>query len=280
MADVTVRGVRLHYQRLGDPDADVRVVFLHGLVMDNLASYYFTLANAAASHADVLLYDLRGHGRSERPTTGYALADMVEDLAALLDATLGARAVHLVGNSFGGLLALAFARQFPERVAGVVLIDAHVGGDGFGEQMASTLALTGEERDRRIADSFQHWLGRHSSRKRTRLAESAQDLVTRTSLVADMRRTPPLGADDLAAIDAPVLALYGARSDILEASERALSTMPRATIRIVPGCTHSLLWEATDLVRDAVIDFLTGAESSRDPAPTTALPAMPSEAGS
>jgi pimeloyl-ACP methyl ester carboxylesterase len=255
MADLTVRGARLHYQRIGVPGGEP-VVFLHGLVMDNLASWYFTVANAVAPRADVLLYDLRGHGRSERPASGYALADMVSDLLTLLDATFGSRPVHLVGNSFGGLLAVAFALAHPERAASLSLVDAHLGDAGFGEQMASTLELQGEERDRRIAESFKDWLGRHSDRKRNRLAASAEELVSRTSLVADMRGTRPLRAADLARLDVPVLALYGESSDLRARSEVLLAGVADCAVRVLPGCSHSILWEATDAVREAIVDFI------------------------
>ncbi len=122
--------------------------------MDNLSSWYFTVANAAAQVADVLLYDLRGHGKSAFARRAATRLDMVEDLAALLDACVPGRAVHLVGNSFGGLLALAFARAYPSRVGSLVLVDAHLGDVGFGEQMAATLTLEGEERDQKIAESW------------------------------------------------------------------------------------------------------------------------------
>src|SRR5262245_63111303 len=108
MADVISNGVRLHVQRLS-PGSGPVVVFLHGLVMDNLSSWYFSVAHPASRAAEVLLYDLRGHGLSERPASGYGLADMVADLAGLLDALQITRPVTLVGNSFGGLLAVAFA---------------------------------------------------------------------------------------------------------------------------------------------------------------------------
>src|SRR5437764_271578 len=102
MADVVARGVRFHVQRLGRGDrGGATVVFLHGLVMDNLSSFYFTLANPVAQVADVMLYDLRGHGRSERPAAGYTLSDMVLDLEALLE-TAGIKGpIAIVGNSFG-----------------------------------------------------------------------------------------------------------------------------------------------------------------------------------
>jgi pimeloyl-ACP methyl ester carboxylesterase len=120
--------------------------------------------------------------------------------------------------------------------------------------MAATLALDGEARDRRIAESFASWLGRHSERKRTRLADHARALVGETSLVADMRATPALTG--LETIACPVLALYGERSDLRERGERALATVPGARVEIVDGCTHSILWEATTLVRQRLLEFV------------------------
>lgn len=259
MADLVCRGVRLHVQRLAAPSlpADARTaVFLHGLVMDNLSSWYFTIANAAAQRVRVLLYDLRGHGKSERPPRGYTLDDMVADLAALFDAAEILRPAVLIGNSFGGLLALAFARAQPARVAGLCLVDAHLGDERFGTEMAETLRLEGEERDRRIAQSFASWLGRHSERKRNRLADDAQALVHGTSLVEDVASTPPISAADLAKIDVPVLALYGERSDLWARAESLLPSLPRGRIEVLPGCSHSILWEATDEVRRRTLAFL------------------------
>jgi pimeloyl-ACP methyl ester carboxylesterase len=254
MADVVANGVRHHVQRLGAGPRTV--VFLHGLVMDNLSSWYFTVAPAAARAADVVLYDLRGHGRSERPPTGYGLADLVVDLDALLGALGIDRPVVLVGNSFGGLLALAYAIGFGDRVAGLVLVDAHLADEAFPEEMAATLSLEGEARDQRIVSSFAGWAGRHSARKRNRLADAARALVGGTSLVEDMRVTSPLSGDALRTVTAPVLALYGERSDLRARAEARLGPLPRCRVEIVPGATHSVLWEATDEVRRRVLEFL------------------------
>jgi pimeloyl-ACP methyl ester carboxylesterase len=272
VADVTVRGVRLHVQRLGTPGEGEAskpvVVFLHGLVMDNLSSWFFTVANPATRVAEAILYDLRGHGLSERPKTGYGLADHVADLAALLDALGVSRPVVLVGNSFGGLLALAFARAHAARVAGVVLVDGHLGDEGFGAQMSATLRLTGEERDRKIAESFAAWLGRHSERKRTRLADNARDLVENTTLVDDMQRTPALVASDLEALGTRILGLYGENSDIRARSVALLAHAPNASVVVLPGCSHSVLWEATDEVRTRILTFLS--ERGHSPAGSAA----------
>jgi pimeloyl-ACP methyl ester carboxylesterase len=256
MAEISVRGVRLHVQRLGAASASATVVFLHGLVMDNLSSWYFTVANAASLRAEVILYDLRGHGKSERPPSGYSLSEMVADLDALIDALAVARPVVLVGNSFGGLLALAYALARPARVRGVALVDAHLGDESFAPRMAATLSLRGAERDRMIAASFATWMGRHSERKRNRLAQAARALVSETSLVADMRRTLPLGEGALSTLTAPVLAIYGERSELRERGQSCLRLLPDCEFLIVPGCTHSVLWEATADVRDGILRFL------------------------
>lgn len=258
MAEITARGLRFHVQRLGGPPAGGQpaVVFLHGIVMDNLSSWYFSAAPAVAAVAPVLLYDLRGHGRSERPPGGYGVSDQVADLAALLDACGVEQPVHLVGNSFGGLLALAFALRHPQRVASLVLVDAHVSDGAFGQQMAGTLKLTGQARDAAIAEHFSTWLGRHSARKRNRLASTARALVEDTSLVADLQGAVPFSEERLRTLERPVLALYGERSDIRDRGEALARLLPDCTLRILPGCSHSVIWEATAQVRQAIVDWV------------------------
>jgi pimeloyl-ACP methyl ester carboxylesterase len=255
LADLELRGVRHHVQRLGR--GDHKVIFLHGLVMDNLSSFYFTLANPVAEFAEAVLYDLRGHGLSERPGAGYTVDSLVADLATLFDQLALERAT-LVGNSFGGLLALAFAVQHPARVGRLALIDAHDGTLGWAAQMAETLALRGDARDSKIAESFQAWLGRHSERKRTRLAQAAEALVEGTTLIDDLRGSPPLTRAQLATIRCPTLALYGERSDVRDRGEELARTLADCTLRVLPGCTHSVLWEATAEVKREIVAFVRG----------------------
>ncbi len=247
MAEVVANGVRHHVQRLGRGPRTV--VFVHGRGMDNQSSFYVTQGTTIATPHAGGLYAQRGHGLSERPASGYGVDQLVDDLRALLDALDLGRPVDLVGNSFGGTLALAFAAAHPARVASLALIDAHDGADGWSAQMTATLALRGEARDEKIAESFQSWLGRHSERKRTRLAQHAEALVERTSLVEDLARSRPLDHAALARVEVPVLALYGERSDVRARGLALARALPRCTLEILPGCSHSVLWEATADVR-------------------------------
>ncbi|WP_141733412.1 alpha/beta fold hydrolase [Oligoflexus tunisiensis] len=255
MSFLSVDGVQLHYQVLApvNPRPGVMLVFLHGLVMDNLSSWFFTVANQAAQEARVLLYDLRGHGMSDRPRQGYGLAQHLTDLQKLLDHVAPDDQVILIGNSFGGLLALNFARYFPERTAGLVLIDAQINDQVWRDDMMNSLRLEGEARQEKIAANFQNWLGRHSERKSNRLARNAYELVHETTLLDDLYASPYTHDTDLEKITAPVLAVYGGNSDIIGNAECLARHLPSCRIQIFAGCTHSVLWEQTETLRDVIL---------------------------
>ncbi len=257
MPEVVVGGLRLHVQDLGDAAAPVApVLFLHGLVMDNLSSWFFTVAGKAAARRRVILYDLRGHGRSERPAQGYELTTLVAECEGVLEALGVDRPVAVVGNSFGGLLGLTLALTRPDRVASLALVDGLLPEPGWAEAMIRTLSLEGEAADRRIASSFASWLGRHSARKRNRLAASARALVQETRLLQDLRASPSFSDEAYERIMLPVLALYGEHSDQRPAGERLCARLPDGRLEIVPGATHSVLWEATDALTERLLQWL------------------------
>jgi len=260
MADVFANGLTHHVQRIGVSEGRV-VVFIHGLVMDNLSSWYFSVANRVAEARPCLLYDLRGHGYTERPSRGYDLMSFCTDLASLLDAQNVSDPVDIVGNSFGGLLGLVFAQRHPQRVASLVLVDALLPEPGWSDAMTATLSLQGQERDQQIVKQFSSWLGRNSQRKRNRLARQASGLVEDTTLLEDIRNSPTFPDSAWSDISCPVLALYGAQSDQRDRGERLHNVLPACTLEVLDGCTHSILWEATEHLRDRVLLWMNEVAS-------------------
>src|SRR5690242_4318678 len=112
-------GLKIHYQRVGQgPD----LVTIHGLT-GNLAVWHLKIVPLLWDHFRILTYDLRGHGYSDMPTTGYTATDMASDLEGLLD-DLGIERADLVGHSFGADTALYFALGYPRRTGRVVAIEA------------------------------------------------------------------------------------------------------------------------------------------------------------
>jgi pimeloyl-ACP methyl ester carboxylesterase len=118
MPKKSANGVNLHYITVGmGPD----VVMLHGF-LGNLAVWHLYMTPILRREHRVTTYDLRGHGYSDVPPTGYTAADMAEDLRGFLDA-MGIQRPILVGHSFGADIAMYFSLLYPERVAKLVALE-------------------------------------------------------------------------------------------------------------------------------------------------------------
>ncbi len=116
----SVNQINLHYLEYqgGAPT----IVLLHGLTA-NAHSFDGLMGAGLTPRFHVVAPDLRGRGLSDKPATGYAIADHAADVIGLLDA-LGLEQVVLGGHSYGGLLSIYIAGHFPARVSKLVVIDA------------------------------------------------------------------------------------------------------------------------------------------------------------
>lgn len=117
---VTANGVKLHYLDWGGRK-ERTLLFLAGV--GNSAHIFDDIAPQFTDRFHVLALTRRGHGQSERPTTGYDLPTLTEDIRQFLD-QLNIRRVTLVGHSFAGDEMTRFARMYPERVDRLVYLDA------------------------------------------------------------------------------------------------------------------------------------------------------------
>lgn len=258
--EVVSNGVRLHVQHLNPVPAGGRqappVVFLHGLGMDNMASFYYTVAGAVAkTGAEAVLYDLRGHGDSERPRTGYTMEDSVADLTGLLDALTIPGPVHLIGNSYGGTIALDFAVASPERVASIVLIEAHFNVDGWSEQIAAERERVAQVVAEMGEENLQAWI-RRFGRKVVKSMDALTDLANHTSFYPDLTKARPVPREQLRALTCPVRAVYGENSDVRDFSRQLADLLPHASLTVVEGVGHSVLMDATPQVREIVVNWL------------------------
>lgn len=125
---VTVRGVKLHVRRWGNPDAPT-LFMLHGW-MDVSASFQFVV-DALGGDWQVIAPDARGFGLSDWPVAErggghYWFHEYLSDLEALLDRYAPTGQVNLVGHSMGANVACLYAGARPERVRRVVDLE------GFG----------------------------------------------------------------------------------------------------------------------------------------------------
>ncbi|MDJ0396001.1 alpha/beta hydrolase [Rhodococcus sp. G-MC3] len=111
---VTDDGAELHVRVYGDPDAPP-MVFSHGWTCS--ADYWIPQINAFAENYQVIVYDQRGHGRSDVGTRPLGPDVLADDLADILAATVSEdNKTVLVGHSMGGMSIMAWAGRYPEQV--------------------------------------------------------------------------------------------------------------------------------------------------------------------
>ncbi len=120
---VTVRGLAIAYDRAGQGPP---LVLLHGIGAH--ASAWRTQLDGLADAFDVLAWDAPGYGRSSDPPGDWPMGEYADVLAGFLD-SLDIPKAHLLGQSWGGVLAQEFYGRYADRVASLILSDTTLGGD-------------------------------------------------------------------------------------------------------------------------------------------------------
>jgi pimeloyl-ACP methyl ester carboxylesterase len=122
---VSVNGVQLFVRRFGDPALPMLVVIHGGPTWDH--TYLLPAADELADSAHVVMFDLRGCGRSSRtppvgnlPVTALQPDYLADDTAALVR-QLGAGRADILGFSYGGMIAMRVVEQHPQAVRSVIL---------------------------------------------------------------------------------------------------------------------------------------------------------------
>jgi pimeloyl-ACP methyl ester carboxylesterase len=124
MQKVLANGLSLAYQRAGSGPA---LVLLHGFSLDS-RSWRPQLEGLSDSFT-VIAWDAPGAGESQDPPVSFGIGDWADALAAVLDAA-GVRQAHVVGLSWGGLLAQEFYRRHRSRLRSLILVDTYAGWTG------------------------------------------------------------------------------------------------------------------------------------------------------
>jgi pimeloyl-ACP methyl ester carboxylesterase len=121
VGETVVGGVKLAWQQMGEgPD----LVFVHGLAASR-AFWFAQYALPLQQHYRCTMYDLRGHGYSDKAASGYSSTALAADLAGLLD-DIGIERCHLVGHSYGGGVALEYTAAHPRRVQSLCVMDTKI----------------------------------------------------------------------------------------------------------------------------------------------------------
>lgn len=272
---VTVNGSRLFIEVFGQKLAKdgprtierPTVVALHGGPSDHV--HMLSMIAALTEVAQVVLYDHRGCGRSERSNPGsWTLDQWGDDVRGLCD-VLGIEAPIVMGHSFGGFVAQSYAIRHPGHASRLVLsgtgprFDAAISSEGFRRQGgdaagAAFAAFAARPNAETVADFATHCRRLYSIRRevdpdveartRTNLA-LLFDFFGRESRAFDF-------TDGLAGVTTPVLVMGGDEDPVTpppyqDALEAALKNAPVKRIRL-PNVGHTLAVDAPQVVGDAL----------------------------
>jgi pimeloyl-ACP methyl ester carboxylesterase len=249
MAFVTANGVRLHVQRF--PGDGPPLVFVHGLI-DTLACYYFTLAGPVhALGYDVVTYDLRGHGRSERPPHGYSVDDAVDDLHALIGELGITEPVHLIGFSYGGTVLFRYAYRYPGSVASMVVIDSEPPTVAWAQHML-------DELQKAAAYIYEPEVIGKEPPLFQKMSAQARKMADNTTLGADLvAPTPLMTAGEVAAIDVPLLLVVAGAGRLRKRLDMVVPMLPPCTVEVIPGDDdHLILLTSPEKVCATILPWL------------------------
>ncbi|MEP6922823.1 MAG: alpha/beta hydrolase [Pyrinomonadaceae bacterium] len=120
-----VNGTTIHYVRGGTGGAGTAVILIHGFPQDWYE--FHKVMPRLAQKFTVIAVDLRGIGGSKATADGYDAANLAKDIEQLA-AKLKLEHYYVAGHDMGGMVAYAFARQFPEKTRGVMILEAPLPG--------------------------------------------------------------------------------------------------------------------------------------------------------
>jgi pimeloyl-ACP methyl ester carboxylesterase len=255
-------GVRIRVRRTG---AGRPVVLVHGLMAGG--EVWYRQEGPLAQDHDVIIPDLRGHGRSGKPTDGHTVEDHAADLDAVLEA-LNIERADVVGWSMGAVIAMHYTATRPARVDRLALLSPTpmmVSQEGFqhaipfdglrpmlrglitdfpGTARGFAELLTAPENDASVVDLL-------------------YSLALKTNGITAAAAILGIGCGDLretiARIDRPTLVLHGERDQVVPpAAGRWVSEqIPGSRFEVLADAAHAFMLTRPDEVTPLLREFLS-----------------------
>ncbi len=244
MPKINRDGVEIYYEVHGSGPP---LLLTHGY--SSTSQMWQGQIEALSRHHKLVLWDMRGHGRSDYPgdASAYSEALTVADIAALLD-EVGAISAIVGGLSLGGYMSLAFYRAHPARVRALLIIDT---GPGFKKDDARE---AWNKRARDTSDRFEReGLEALKSGSRERSTAGHRDASGLARAARGM----------LTQRDARVIeSLPDIKVPFLAASDYMAAKIPGAKKAVIPAAGHAVNIDQPQAFIDAVLPFLDSLPQS------------------
>lgn len=259
---VVANGIRIHYWRTGG--AKPPLVLAHGSSDDGLC--WTNLAKALTDKYDVIMFDARGHGLTDPPTSSDAADVQVEDLAGLIKA-LNLTKPILMGHSMGSASVAHFAARYPDVPRAVILEDPALLRKAGApppanpqtpeERQAAILARNNMSEEELVAGCMKNSPKWGRSECET-WAPSKRRHHPRTALVNNAAR--PAMSELLPKITAPTLILKAdAEADVRKQNEEVAALLTNGRIVHIAGAGHNVRREGKEETLQVLHAFLAGS---------------------
>lgn len=266
MPKAPVNGVNLYYEVHGDGEP---LILIQGLAGPSRAWFFQT--RAFKKHYQVIVFDNRGIGKTDKSPEPYSAKTMADDTLGLMD-HLGIARAHVLGMSLGSLVAQELAIHYPQRVGKLILAMAMAGGLDRADVHPDMLRAFGTEEgaidvDMRSVD-FSKVMGAVVSlafnKRLYRMVHVplAKCLMKRINVDGYSDQMEAIAGystlDRLHLIQAPTLLLTGTGDRLVSPSQSELlaSKIPNAKLVKVEGASHAFFLEMRSRFNKEVLDFL------------------------
>ena len=250
MSHLTVGGRRLFHQRRG---AGEPLLLIQGMSGTHLAWGEPFLTGLEADF-DVVAYDHRGIGRSDRVEEPFTIAELAADAAGLLD-ELGWPSAHVLGISMGGMVAQELALAHPDRIRTLTLGCTYCGGEGSSLAPQSTLeklsaGMLSGDRELAIRNGFEVNVSAAFAADAANydaFRAMAKSLPAPVPVI--MLQMQAIAGHDTSArlpsLDVPALVIHGDADAMIpvQNGRKIASLIPGARLEVLEGVGHMFWWE-------------------------------------
>lgn len=257
-------GTRIHYEVVGN--GDIPVILLHGL--GDSTQGWAAQRDALTERCRLLLVDVRGHGRSDKPAEDYSISAMAADVQAAAEAA-GFERAHVVGLSMGGAVAFELALNVPDLVASLTIVNsgptAKVGGwkgrAMIGMRKLMARFLTPDKAAPAIAKRlFPEPDQTHLRDEFVRRVSTNDPNAYKQSLFALARYDR---AEDVSRLDVPTLFIHSEHDYTpLVWRQPFVDAMRDARLVQIDGAHHAVPVERPDEFNAVLLDHLTGTPAA------------------
>jgi len=260
MDQIDIEGLRITYQRAG---AGPPLVLLHG-GFGISSSMWRRQLDGLSDEFTVVAWDAPGCGHSPDPPEGFGASDYADRLAAFIDA-LGLGRPHVLGLSFGGVLALEFYRRHPTLPRTLILASAYAGWVG---SLPAEVVEQRLQRALREADlPTEQWVrgyipGFFTESAPVELIGEVEAMMSDPHPAGLRAMALAFGKADLR-IEVPTLLLHGDKDVLspLSVAEDLHARIPTSRLVMMPGVGHLSNMEAPEPFNAEVRSFLREVES-------------------